>query len=95
MKYTLILILVLSSFDAWSQNFTQNIKGTVSDKNLISPIEGVKLYLNGDSSNFVLSDSNGNYIKHFKNFGADAFWTHEARFAQKMFSGFQFGIRFL
>lgn len=65
MKYTLILILVLSSFDAWSQNFTQNIKGTVSDKNLISPIEGVKLYLNGDSSNFVLSDSNGNY--EFKN----------------------------
>lgn len=65
MKYTLILVLVLSSFDAWSQNFTQNIKGTVSDKNLISPISGVKLILNGDSSKFVLSDSNGYY--EFKN----------------------------
>jgi hypothetical protein len=58
-------------------------------------IKGLSIFASG-SLNHLLNDKNDvNYSKHFKNFGADAFWTHEARFAQKMFSGFQFGIRFL
>jgi hypothetical protein len=57
--------------------------------------KGLSIFASG-SLNHLLNDKNdGNYIKHFKNFGSEAFWIHEARFAQKMFTGFQFGIRFL
>ena len=56
-------------------------------------IKGLSIFASG-SLNHLLNDKNdGNYSKHFKNFGADAFWTHEARFTQKIFTGFQFGVR--
>lgn len=60
-KHILFLTLQSIVFSVYGQQYTQTIKGTVSDKNLLSPIAGVRIILNGDTSNFVSSDSNGNY----------------------------------
>lgn len=59
-----ILVLVLASFCqvAFSQNYTQNIKGKIVDKQSGSALPGVMVQLlAGDSSNVVASDVNGYY----------------------------------
>jgi hypothetical protein len=57
--------------------------------------KGLSIFASGSLNHLINDKNDGNYHKHFKNFGADAIWSHEARFAQKVYSGFQFGVRFL
>ena len=46
---------------AFGQQFTQTIKGNVTDKNLLNPIEGVRITIDIDSSKQAITDKNGYY----------------------------------
>ncbi len=56
-----ILLCILFAKTLKAQSFTQTIKGTVSDKNLMSPIPGVRISIDTDTSKYCITDSNGQY----------------------------------
>jgi len=60
-KQILMVLALLLAEVLQAQTYTQTIKGTVSDKNLLSPVAGVRIWANGDTASSVLSDSNGYY----------------------------------
>jgi hypothetical protein len=57
----MIGLLQLMIFSVHGQQFTQNITGTVTDKHLLSPVEGVRITIDTDSTKFALSDKSGVY----------------------------------
>ncbi|MDH5381931.1 MAG: TonB-dependent receptor, partial [Cyclobacteriaceae bacterium] len=60
-SFILFLTLFLLSFEAFSQN-TQNIKGTVLDKNTQQPLIGAYVLLAGSTSTGAVTDIEGQYL---------------------------------
>jgi hypothetical protein len=60
-KRTLVFLVNLWIVSAYAQQYTQTIKGTVTDKNLMSPIEGAHITIDSDSTKHAQTDKNGNY----------------------------------
>ncbi len=62
MKHLSILFLLFGfTLAGKAQQYSQTIKGTVTDKNLLSPIAGVKVRIDADTANIAITDSNGYY----------------------------------
>jgi len=57
----LIFLTHLFIVSTYGQQYTQTIKGTVTDKNLMSPVEGVYITIDIDSTKHAISDKNGYY----------------------------------
>lgn len=61
-KYSVLILSLFINVSLFAQNFTQNVRGKVTDAQSGSEIPGVMIQLlEGDSSNVVLSDIFGNY----------------------------------
>src|SRR5688572_25460661 len=60
-KKVLIPFIQLFIVSAYAQQYTQTIKGTVTDKNLLGPIAGVLVTAGNDSTQRDITDSNGYY----------------------------------
>ena len=61
-KSSIVLFFIFLSTSLISQNFTQNVRGKITDAQSGAEIPGVMIQLlEGDSSNVVLSDVFGNY----------------------------------
>lgn len=60
-KFKLFLLTHLFLVSAYAQNYTQTLKGTVTDKALGTPLRGVTVSIDIDSSRYATTDSNGYY----------------------------------
>ena len=66
-KISIFLFLLFNIVFAQAQTepLTQTLKGTVTDKNLLSPVSGAYVKLDNDSNKVSMTDKNGAY--EFKN----------------------------
>lgn len=58
---TLLLLLLAGSLNLQAQTLKQTIRGTVTDKNLLQPIKGVRIVIDNDSLLCDTSDANGQF----------------------------------
>lgn len=61
LKNTLLIIAVNVSIGLMAQDYRQNIRGTVTDKNLQIPVSGAVVCIDNDSLHCDTSDINGQY----------------------------------
>lgn len=59
-----LLYLFLNGFTLKAQTYVQTVKGTVTDKNLMTPLAGVQIRIEADSVYTTLTDSNGRFGIH-------------------------------
>src|SRR5687768_2651213 len=57
----LLPLLFIISGSALANEYVQTIRGTVQEKNLLSPLEGAVLYLDNDSLNTQRSGPDGSF----------------------------------
>lgn len=60
-KFTLLFLQIVWLAYSPAQELLQTIKGTVTDKNLLTPITGVSIKIDNDSTRMAVTDQNGFY----------------------------------